>query len=76
MKSKKKMSQKPKRGIFGNKIFTMEEEHSLLLFVSGIVFGIGLVAMTIDQYFYLALSLFALLLVLIFIDKRIESAKD
>ena len=58
-------------GIFGEKIFTMEEEHSLLLFTAGICFGIGLVALTVEEYSYAAASLFVLLLVLLFIDKRI-----
>ena len=59
-------------GIFGEKIFTVEEEHSLLLFTAGICFGIGLVAMTIEEYSFAAASLFVLLLVLLFIDKRIQ----
>ena len=63
------------RGVFGEKIFTVEEEHSLLLFVAGIVFGIGLVSLSIKEYYYTAIALFVLFLVLVFIDKRIESMK-
>ena len=72
-KSNKRARPKEQKGIFGKKVFTMEEEHSMLLFVAGIVFGIGLVSMTIDEYYYLGLSLFTLLLVLLFIDKRLKS---
>ena len=74
-RSKKLPRNLRERGIFGEKIFTAEEEHSLLLFVAGIVFGIGLVSLSIKEYYYTAIALFVLFLVLVFIDKRIESMK-
>ena len=66
---------KARRGIFGKKMLTVEEEHSLLLFVAGIMFGIGLVSMLFQQYYYTAFSLLFLVLVLLFIDKRIEAMR-
>ncbi len=70
------MPKKKEMGIFGEKIFTMEEEHSLLLFTAGICFGIGLVALTVKEYTFAAVSLFSLLFVLLFIDKRISEAEE
>ena len=71
-KASKTAGRKKEYGIFGEKIFTVEEEHSLLLFTAGVCFGIGLVALTVKEYLFAAVSLFSLLLVLLFIDKRVR----
>ena len=72
MKASRRAGRKKEYGIFGEKIFTVEEEHSLLLFTAGVCFGIGLVALTVKEYLFAAVSLFSLLLVLLFIDKRVR----
>ncbi len=67
------MKRKPKgKSIFGRKVFTKEEENSLILFTAGMVFGISMVNLVMGGYTFTTVTLIILLLVLLYVDKRIQ----
>ncbi len=63
---------KKERSIFGKKIFSREEENSLLLFTAGLAFGIALVDFAIGAYKVGDIILITIFLLLLYIDRRIQ----
>ncbi|MCD6557928.1 MAG: hypothetical protein J7K31_02740 [Candidatus Aenigmarchaeota archaeon] len=56
--------------ILDKKTFKKHEEHALLLFVTGIVFGVGMSLYFLEAFWYSALTMLASLIIFYFIDKR------
>ncbi|OYT56385.1 MAG: hypothetical protein B6U68_03475 [Candidatus Aenigmarchaeota archaeon ex4484_14] len=56
--------------ILDKKTFKKKEEHALLLFVTGIVFGVGMSLYFLEAFWYSALTMLASLVVFLFIDNR------
>jgi len=67
--SKKRRKEK---SIFGRKIFSKEEENSLILFTAGMVFGVAMSDFAVGGYTFANIMLIILLLILLFVDRRIQ----
>ncbi|MCD6215859.1 MAG: hypothetical protein DRP08_00935 [Candidatus Aenigmatarchaeota archaeon] len=61
---------KRKDTILNKKTFKKHEEHGLLLFVTGIVFGLGLTNYLLHQTWFAVLAMLATLIIFYFIEVR------
>lgn len=61
---------KRKDTVLDKKVFKKHEEHGLLLFVTGIVFGLGLTNYLLYQTWYAILAMLTTLIIFYFIEMR------